>query len=355
MNNRTTCSFLGDIAFTGILSTNPENNIYRFDRINPILKDSEINFANLEVPLQVDKSRNEYKNFIHYSLPEPSRELLKMLNIGCVSLANNHIYDCKMSGLKATIEMLDKLGIFYTGAGWKKEHCDPVVIHKEDINIGFLAYVDKCTNPKTENFSELFINYFELNQVKKDVFAIKNKVDKIICSIHWGKDYSFYPTRDQIKVARELIDSGVDIIMGHHPHTLQPFEHYKSGIIFYSLGGLTFGDFMKNGKIQALYRKTKKGVIVKCDLSTMLFDFISTVEKKGNFIQKNKKSFSLWSKKKWILYHLKERNNFSRSIFNFYEKVLYRVYEYFFGYYQKPLSRLFQIKNLKKVKRLFKK
>ena len=349
-------NFLGDIAFNGILSTKPEKNKERFKDISPILNKSNLVFANLEVPLKVDNTHNEYKNIIHYSLPEPTEQLLKMLNIGCVSLANNHIYDSKMPGLKATINLLDKLGIYHTGAGWLPEHIEPAIIEQELQNIGFLSYIDQSTNPKTENFPELYINYFSKEKALADIKEIKNSVDKIIVSIHWGVDYSHYQTPEQVKIAHDLIDGGVDIIMGHHPHTIQPYEKYKGSYIFYSLGGLTFGDFWKSSKknLQALYRKTKKGLIVRHNLFSNSFSFISTHELKGNFIKITKRDFESWNRCKWRIFNLKNKSRLIDKLITFKEKILDRFFEYFFGYYQNPIKRLFQIHNLKKVKRLYK-
>ena len=134
----------------------------------------------------MDESINEFKKSIHFSYHIPTRDLLRMLNVGCVSLANNHVYDCKMSGLEAIINILDGFGIYHTGAGWLPQHIEPVIIHKNGKKLAFLAYVDKSTNPKTENFPELLINYFDVNVAESDIQHIKNTVDKVIVSIHWG-------------------------------------------------------------------------------------------------------------------------------------------------------------------------
>jgi poly-gamma-glutamate synthesis protein (capsule biosynthesis protein) len=343
------------VAFNGILSTEPEKNKERFKDIRPILNKSDLVFANLEVPVKVDETRNEDKNTIFYSLPEPTEQLLKMLNIGCVSLANNHIYDCKMPGLKATIHVLDKLGIYHTGAGWLPEHTEPAIIHKNNQKIGFLAYVDKNTNPKTENHPELFINYYTIENVLSDIKKIKKQVDKIIVSLHWGVDYSHYPTREQRVIAQKLVDAGVNIIMGHHSHTLQPYEIYKGNHIFYSLGSLTFGDYIKEGKkeLQALFRKTKYGLITNYDIQANRVQFISTHEKKGNFVSIINRDYQRWSGKKWKCYNLKQKYKIVNRIIVFKEKVLDRVFEYFLGYYKNPVKRLFQLSNLKKIKKLF--
>ena len=178
-------ALLGDLAFNGLLSKQPGSNRIRFQDIVPILNSIDLVFANLEMPIKVDNSVNEHKNFIHYSLPEPTKELLTMLNIGCVSLANNHIYDCKMPGLRATINMLDELGIYHVGAGWLPEHVEPVIINTSSCKIAFLAYVDKSTNPGTENFPELLINYFDIERVMSDIKIVRNQVDRIIVSLHW--------------------------------------------------------------------------------------------------------------------------------------------------------------------------
>lgn len=347
---------LGDIAFTGILSDQPDKNRERFKKIIPVLNASDnLVFANLEVPIKIDNSRNENKKSIHFSLPGPTDELLRMLNIGCVSLANNHIYDCKMPGLEKTICILDKIGIYHTGAGWLPEHVDPVLIEKNGYKIGFLAYVDKSTNPLTENFSELRINYFDLDVVRKDVRAIRSKVDKVILSVHWGNDYSFYPTPSQRVIAKKLIDAGVDILMGHHSHTLQPYEKHNKGYIFYSLGGLTFGDYIKEGKneLQALFRKTKRSIIANYDIREDVFYFLSTHELQDNYVNCTERSYEKWSRGKWRLFGMKHSTVYITKLFDFKEKIIDRTYEYFFGYYKNPLKRLLEFSNIHKIKRLF--
>ena len=321
--------FAGDIAITGLLVSDFKKNPRRFKEI--ISLNNTFGISNLECPVFVSDSQNEFKNFIHTSDKFASQQILSLLNIKCVSLANNHIYDCKMPGLRATINMLNEINVKHTGAGWKKEHIDPVIIDYNDKKIGFLAYVDNSTNPKTENFPELFINYIDENEIIKKLNELKSKVDKIILSLHWGVDYSFYPTNDQIRMAKLFIDSGADIIMGHHPHTIQPYEKYKNSYIFYSLGGLTFGDYKKTpqSELQALFRKTKKGLIVNYDNKDNLVSFISTKELKGNYIKLIKFNYFKWSQKMWVYFKIKHFHPIFTNFFLFKEKFLDRVYEYF--------------------------
>ena len=150
---------LGDLAFGGLIGHDPDNNPERFSAVAPILKSADLVFANLEIPIKEGIIQNKYKVIVHSSNVEVTKLLLLNLNIRCVSLANNHIYDFTMPGLKATINLLDTLGIYHTGAGWKEEHINPVIISDNETRLAFIAYVDKNTNPCTEQFPELFINF----------------------------------------------------------------------------------------------------------------------------------------------------------------------------------------------------
>ena len=343
---------IGDLALTGLYVDDPKNNPKRIEQILPFFKEDCICLANLETPIFVLNSQNPEKNKIHTTNEHALADVLLPLGIQGVSLANNHIYDCTLPGIKATIAALKKLGIQFTGAGYKPEHLAPVFFENKGKKIAFLAYVDRATNPKTEAFDDLYINYFDLEKVKQDIEEAKSQADIIVCSVHWGVDYSFYPTALQRKQAQNLIDCGVSIVMGHHPHTIQPYEKYKDGLIFYSLGGLTFGDYIKkNNQYGALFKKTKTGVVVsiseKGDPS-----FQTTFEKIGNYVVPGKMNFLRWSRSKWRMFQLSEKYPVVLRWRKFKERVLDRVYEYFFGYYQNPLRRLFQLKNLAKIKRL---
>lgn len=342
---------IGDIAFTGIISEQPNRNKERYEGLMPFLNSADLVFANLEVPVRVDHTRNEYKNFIHYSLPGPTKDLLKLLNIGCVSLANNHVYDCKMPGLEATINILDELGIYHTGAGWLSKHVEPSIIYVDGIKIAFMAYVDKRTNPKTEHYSELLINYFNLEDVISNIINIKDKVDKIIISIHWGIDYSNFYTIDQQQSARKLIEAGADIVMGHHSHTIQPYEMIDNKFIFYSLGQLSFGDFLWNDKLRALRKKTKLGMIAMVSFfnSGISYKIIPTLEKKGNYLEISKLNIT---KRLSLIRYLNEKKNLYKSIdyaIRIKEIIYDRFYDYFFGYYRNIFIQLLCINNIKKV------
>lgn len=346
-------ALIGDVAFNGLLSEQPELNTQRLEKVQKVLSEIDIVIANLEVPVMAGDEINDKKSTIHSATRKATEQAVNLLNLSCVSLANNHIYDFKMGGLKATIDLLEKQKVKYTGAGWKDYHLSRNILNHNENKIAFLAFVDQATNPHTESFDELRINYFELEIIIETITSLRKIVDYIIISIHWGVDYSHYPTKYQVKWAHKLIDAGANIIMGHHPHTIQPFEHYNGGLIFYSLGGLIFGDFYKNGTLMALPRKTKRGVIPIFDNDLNLIKVIGTKDKKGNFLTIIDFDYNLWSSHKWRVYRLMNKYKMIKNLVYFKESVVDRSFDYFFGYYNNFFVRLMQLGNLKKIKKLF--
>lgn len=341
-------TLIGDISFNGIISDQPEKNTDRFSEVSSLLE-NDVVIANLESPVKSGDTPNEKKNRVYSADPEVTRCLLKKLKVSCVSLANNHIFDYKMDGLKATIHLLDAEGIHHTGAGWLKEHLEPVIIENKGSRIGFIAFVDPKTNPKTEYCNDLLLNYFDINTVVKTIDQLKMSADKIICSIHWGDDYSYYPTRVQVDYALTIIKAGADIVMGHHPHTLQPYEKIgPDKYIFFSLGGLCYGDDYWEGNLRSLKFRTKNSVITKISNDFRNEEFIHIRELKGNFLITRKGDYRRWSKVKWFSFHVIEIIPGFRHFLDIYNKYLLKTFDFFFGYYRNPVIAIKEILKLRK-------
>lgn len=348
-------SLVGDIALNGLFVEQPEKNDIRFKSIAEKLQKSDFVLANLETPIKGDEGSNKLKKrggVILYSTKEIYDYVLPKLNLSAVSLANNHIFDWGKSGVGKTISCLDNLGIKFTGAGFKKSHVEPVII-ESNKRIAFLSYVHKNTNPEIPENSGIVINFFNENKILAEISKVKNKCDIIILSLHWGIDYSYYPTSYQRLVGRKFIDAGVDIILGHHTHTLQPFEIYKDGIIFYSLGSICHGDFIYEGKLRALKRKTKKSMIVNINQNKKIVSVFPTKELIGNRLIITNRNLVRSFTMKLFLMKLKHKVKVINTVLRIKEIFFDRFFEYFFGYYRNPVTQLFTIKNLKKIKYMF--
>ncbi len=342
----------GDIALSGLVSSDPDSNGRRFGWLEDHLAQSDGLIANLEAPVVSDE-RNPGKKAFLAADPGVTQDLLGRLNVVCVSLANNHILDCGREGLENTIRLLDDAGIYHSGAGISPEQAAPVIFTLAGKRVAFAAYTDRSTHPAKENYPDLFLNIFDPDRVSDEVKSLRSQADMVIISIHWGTDYSFFHEPWQRDAARKIAEAGADIIMGHHSHTLQPFERFGSTMVFYGLGGLIFGDFEKRGKMYALFRRTKRSAVFMVDDRCVISEIISTHEKKGNFIVDGRRDIRKRNRRLQWLSSIRERSRVAASVISFHEKVLSRVYEYFFGYYMNPFRRLFQFRNISKAGKLF--
>lgn len=342
----------GDIALHGLISSDTASNSERFRWIGTELSGCDGLIANLEAPVEAEE-RNSGKKAHLYADASVTEVLLKRLNVVCVSLANNHILDCGRSGLANTIEILDRLGIYHTGAGLTPEQAAPVIFPIAGKKIAFAAWNHDTTNPATGQYPDLYLSVFELSKAAAEIRYLRRKADIVIASIHWGTDYSFFHEKWQTDAASGLAAAGADIIMGHHSHTLQPFETIGSTVVFYGLGSLVFGDFMRHGRMYALFRRTKHSAVFMIDENCTVSGALPTHELKGNRIVKGRKDIFRRNDRLLQMSRIRHRSRAATAVIKFYERVLSRIWEYFFGYYMNPLKRLIQVRNIRKGFRLF--
>lgn len=340
---------IGDISLNGILNSNEIDYKARFEMLKDLNRHDQVIIANLESPILSKEETSKSKNPL-YSFSSNLDDFLKYLSVDVFSLANNHILEYSQVGLNNTVDILNQKGVYC--AGIKKESIYENILSFGKIKLGFLSYVHESTNIKyKENIDLKDLCVFNIETAINEIFLLKQqKVNLLIVSIHWGLDYSNFFTSWQEDIAHKLIDAGADVIMGHHPHTVQPIEIYKSKPIFYSLGGLCFGDFIWEGQLRALKRKTKKGIICIIDDKANIKDIIVTKDLKGNIIElteddiQRKLKILLWMNK------LKNKNILVNCIINIKETVIDRIIEYFTGYYRHPFKQLIQISNYKKFR-----
>lgn len=344
-------ALLGDIAHAGLLSWSPDLINANFRSLGePLCKIDKV-IGNLEFPVKPDhlQASNDY---FHYTSEASTRQVIKALNLNILSLANNHIQDLGPEGLYKTIKLLESEDVLFTGAGYLPEHTQPLIFELSGKRYGFLAYVDLHTNPKFKESEGLYINFLEPEKLVEKIKQFKKQVDTIILSIHWGNDYSYYPTKNQLATARKFVASGADIIMGHHPHTIQPFEKIDNSYVFYSLGQVCFGDFLWEGELRSIRKKTKKSFSPVFNEDLMLVDLINFREEKGNKIRIINRNIPNWSARKLYYTKLKHKWTLINFIINFKEGIIDRVWEFLFGYYRNPLVQLFRFKTYKKGNRV---
>lgn len=186
---------------------------------------------------------------------------LKKSRINVLSIANNH---AMQHGIDAFYDMktcLEDLGFGVIGVEDSACATLPYYIKHDNVRSTIFAI---STRP--EEWAKDRIPY-SLRRNTDSILAETAKLRDecsgfLICSIHWGLEFLTYPGEEQITLGHQLIDAGVDVILGHHPHVLQPIEEYKNGIIFYSLGNFVFDLWPKETKLTAIAKislnKTEK-------------------------------------------------------------------------------------------------
>lgn len=219
------CIFTGDIMPGAQRITEPLSSDVQKD-----FQKSDIVVGNLESPIVTrPPARMNLKKIPLWS-HAGNVEILKQLGFTHLSLNNNHTMDLFENGLDETLMQLDNanikgFGLYYNNISQYYR------VEKNGIRLGMLA-----VNWVQPHFSEGLIHDLkELN-----IEGLKETTDFLILLIHWGDEHNIFVNRDQQDTARQLIDMGVDLVIGHHPHVPQGFEIYKGKYIFYSLGNFLF-------------------------------------------------------------------------------------------------------------------
>lgn len=161
------------------------------------------------------------------------------------NLANNHIMDQGEGGLYNTASFLDLGEKEYFGAGVDLESArKPLIFKLDGGQVGILSYCCYSTNSEQyANTSKSGPAPLVYDYIVDDIKKLKSHVDKVIVLPHWGIENEFFPTYDQVSLARKMIDAGADGIIGTHTHTIQAFENVNEKFVYYSLGNFLFNNF----------------------------------------------------------------------------------------------------------------
>ena len=211
-----------------------------FSNIEKEVKAADIAVVNFEVPL----GGRPYSGYPAFSAPEDFALALQKAGFDFFLLANNHCLDRRTRGLVRTIRMLDSLEIRHTGTFLDRghRHCTyPMLLRKKDFRIIMLNYTYD-TNGLTVDTPRI-VNYIDKQVMEADIVEAKLfNPDFIIANMHWGLEYEQMPSREQRRLADWLVGQGVDLVIGCHPHVVQPMELRKGEdgvpdrLVVYSLG-----------------------------------------------------------------------------------------------------------------------
>lgn len=211
---------------------------YPFAGVLPVLRRSHIVFGNLEGPFAREAAKAN-RNFSYRVNPKLATALSRA-SVNVVTLANNHLMDCGGAGVLETLEALASAGVGAAGAAGNEEAAHrPVIRQAGRWRVGLLGYYWNRRTAATNEFPGSAMGTPE--HLRADIGALRKQVDRVVVEFHWGVPYEREPLPEDREKARFAIDCGADVVVGHHPHVIQPMEVYHGCPIFYSVGNFTFG------------------------------------------------------------------------------------------------------------------
>lgn len=229
---------------------------YPFEKTAQFLRNADLTIVNLESPL-IKNCPVVDEGMVFCGDPR-FVEGLRFAGVDVASLANNHSTNYGQEGIDSTISFLSQNGILTTGVN------NIVYTEYKGVKFAFLAY--NGVSP-----FEDFISNIDKERIAEEIELAKQNADYIVILFHWGKEYAEKPESDPaiapfdpVQIARFTIDSGADLIVGNHPHTVWGYEIYKGKPIFYSLGNFIFD--------QMWSEQTKLGAVLKLKLTGKNFD-----------------------------------------------------------------------------------
>lgn len=260
--------FTGDIAFsehTKELYKSPDtiaNKIYDF------LNSNDYNILNFESP--VTESTITRKNSLaHKSNPDALNFIKNNIHNPVLSLANNHMMDFGPKGLLDTLKYIKKVKIPVIGAEKNEDKATDYIILGNKIKVGVLAFQYKDYMVATEDTPGPSHDKHE-KIIKEKITKLKKKVDWIVLVYHGGEEFINTPLPYTRRKLKRFLTWGVDIVVAHHPHTVQGYEKVNNKMIFYSLGNFIFDtDF------QRVQKGTDKGIALKIEFTKEDYTFES--------------------------------------------------------------------------------
>lgn len=206
-----------------------------FTMVKPIINKYDLKYCNQESI--IGGSALGISGYPAFNSPdEIGDELVDDLGFNLISLANNHLLDKGVDAINYSNSYWKSKNVITAGSySSEKERNDIKVYKKNGIKYAFLAYTT-ISNGNVPKGKEYLINMYSDTKVKNDVDSIKDKVDVIIVSMHWGVEFSNTPSDEQKRIAKYLSDLGVNIVIGSHPHVVQPVKFIDDTLVIYSLG-----------------------------------------------------------------------------------------------------------------------
>jgi len=237
--------------------------VYR--EVKNYLSAADLTVGNLETVIAGENIG--YSGYPYFNAPDDFIYALKDAGFDLLVTANNHALDQGWEGVKRTIEVINENKIHRTGTYLSQEDRDSIrIFQMNSIKIAILAYSENTNGLPIPKGKDFVINLIDEEVIQRDIIEAREKnVDVVLVHLHYGPEYNREPSDDQKEVVNKIIQFGADIIIGGHPHVIQPVDFFKtnntkldSGFIAYSMG-----NFISNQR----WRYSDVGLILNIQIS----------------------------------------------------------------------------------------
>ena len=216
---------------------------HSFQRTRDLIESADVAFANLEMPISERAQVQQTSSVGSVGFADA----LGWAGFDVISLANNRMLDAETTGLFDTMEALSRAGVGWVGAGRDLDQArTPYIVERNGVRLAFLAYTYGVSWVGVDGFARpggAGVMAMDPLLMREDIRQVRDDVDVVILSFHWGvgaRESKDIPEAAR-QFAREMIDEGADIILGHHAHVPKGVEVHNGGVILYSLANFSFG------------------------------------------------------------------------------------------------------------------
>lgn len=205
----------------------------------PLFQGADLAFGNLETPVAPTTGRPGIP--FQFNAPETLPSALRASGFTVLSTANNHAFDQGAKGVRETLERLHADHLVAVGSGEDQARAETLqILERQGVKVAFLAFTDIFNLDLNHRATEPWVRPMDLEPALQAVREARSRADLVILSVHWGNEYQHLPTKRQKDIAHALVAAGCDVILGHHPHVLQPVElmdvEGHKALVAYSLG-----------------------------------------------------------------------------------------------------------------------
>lgn len=300
----------GDVLIHGAVYGDAKtNNGYDFTNmvslVKPLIKDYDLAFYNQETILGgLELGLSTYPRF---NSPYEVGDAMIDMGFNLVSLANNHTLDKGEAAIINSTNYWKNKNVLVAGSYQIQSDRDEIKVKEiNGITYTLLSYTTATNGLKPPTGKDYLVNIYDKETVKNDIEELRDKVDVILVSMHWGSEYTHTPTYEETEIANYLSSLAVDVIIGHHPHVIQPITYINDTLVIYSLGNFLSGQVGEAKNI---------GMLASVDIT-------KTVNKDGTFIKTSNvgteliytsydgyEKEGLWYCSNYKLYPFKDLNN----------------------------------------------